>query len=270
MNMTNEETKILVIDDESIIRQSFTYYLEDHGFLVIDAENGQIGIEKIGEENPDLILTDLRMPEKDGLDVLKYTRENFPETPVIIISGVNRIEDAVQALRLGAWDYLIKPVQDLTLLGYTVQKSLEKANLMRENRNYREHLETLVSERTAELEKKTRELEVSRRQIIGILSQAAEYKDFETGTHFLRVSEITGRIAIGLGWDPEAVNNIKLASPVRRMLILTVTLEWNRQKSHEPLLKCFNHRKKKQEDSWDRFRLSRQKRKVHTSNGRKG
>ena len=64
--------------------------MEDHGFEVVQAENGLIGIDKIGSENPDIVLTDLRMPEGDGLDVLKYVTENRPDTPVLVISGVNR------------------------------------------------------------------------------------------------------------------------------------------------------------------------------------
>ncbi|MBI9101112.1 MAG: response regulator [Spirochaetales bacterium] len=244
MDINIENAKILVIDDERIIRQSFTYYLEDHGFEVANAENGRIGIEKINSEKPSVILTDLRMPEGDGMEVLKHTRENFPEIPVIVISGVNRIDDAVQALRLGAWDYLIKPIQDLSLLGYTVDKALEKAVLMKENRAYKEHLEELVAVRTSMLEQRTRELEISRRQVIGILSQAAEYKDFETGNHFLRVSEISGCIAEGLGWSEAAVHNIKLASPVHdigkigipdQILLKNGKLtaeEWEKMKEH--------------------------------------
>ena len=101
-----------------------------------------------------------------------------------------------------------------------------------------------MAERTAQLEKKTSELEISRRQVVGILSQAAEYKDFETGNHFLRVSEITGTIAEGLGWSRTDIHNIKLASPVHdigkigvpdKILLKSGRLtdeEWTKMKEH--------------------------------------
>ena len=211
--MSERET-ILIIDDEAVIRQSFTYYLEDQDYDIITAENGKLGMELVDREGPNLVLTDLRMPEADGLEVLHYVNKNWPDIPVIVISGANKLDDAVQALRLGAWDYLIKPVHDLNLVGYTVRKALEKSALIKENRAYREHLEALVAQRTLELEKRNRQLEISRRQIIGILSQAAEYRDFETGNHFLRVSEYTGCLARAMGWSEERVQRIQLASPV--------------------------------------------------------
>jgi len=210
----HENITILVIDDETIIRQVFSYYLEDREYRVLTAENGRAGIIIFEREHPDIVLTDLRMPEADGLEVLEHIRETSPDTPIVVISGANSLDDAVQALKLGAWDYLIKPVQDLNLLGYTVDECLEKARLLSENRQYREHLEELVEERTRQLEKRNRQLDLSRRQIIGILSQAAEYKDFETGNHFLRVSEMAAVMAKGLGWDDERVLNLQLASPV--------------------------------------------------------
>ncbi|MBN2626733.1 MAG: response regulator [Spirochaetales bacterium] len=212
--MQDDEITILIIDDEKIIRQVFSYYLEDKEYTVITADNGKAGIELFDSHNPDVVLTDLRMPEADGLEVLEHVRSKSDEIPIVVISGANSLNDAVQALRLGAWNYLIKPVQDLNLLGYTVSECLEKARLIKENRAYREKLEELVEARTRQLERRNRQLDLSRRQIIGILSQAAEYKDFETGNHFQRVSEMAAVMAKGLGWDEERVLNLQLASPV--------------------------------------------------------
>ncbi|OQY33168.1 MAG: hypothetical protein B6241_08680 [Spirochaetaceae bacterium 4572_59] len=208
------QKKILIIDDESLIRQVFSYYLEDQGYEIVTADNGRTGIELLKEELPQIILTDLRMPEANGMDVLKAARELDPEIPVVVISGVNSLDDAINALRQGAWDYLIKPVRDLSILSYTIEKSLEKSSLLKENRQYREHLEELVEERTMQLQLRNEQLDLSRRQIVGILSQAAEYRDFETGDHFLRVSEFSACIARGMGWDKKDVDMIQLASPV--------------------------------------------------------
>ncbi len=152
MKQDKTSSKILVIDDDEAIRNSFTYYLEDNDYTVLNAENGLIGMEIIDQQNPDLILSDLRMPEIDGLEVLRQCHEQKKDIPIIVISGANLISDVVEALRLGALDYLIKPVEDLSILGHAVAKTLERARLIRENTEHQKHLEQLVYDRTKELE----------------------------------------------------------------------------------------------------------------------
>ena len=110
--MTESVKTVLIIDDEKSVRYSFADFLEDRNFKVLTAENGRIGLELIELKQPHIVLVDLRMPELDGLEVLKRSRELVPDTPKIVISGANRISDVVRALRYGAWDYLVKPVKD--------------------------------------------------------------------------------------------------------------------------------------------------------------
>lgn len=213
MNTANQPV-ILIIDDEPAIRQSYADYLEDKNYITLTAENGKQGLNIFSREKIDLVLIDLRMPEIDGLTVLSKINQTSPEIPLIVASGTGIVGDAIEALHHGAWDYLLKPIEDFSILDHTITSALDKARLQKENREYRKHLETLVTERTMELEKRNNQLEISRRQIIGILSQAAEYRDFETGNHFLRVSEYSACIALGLGWDVHKVRNIQLASPI--------------------------------------------------------
>ncbi|MFA5906922.1 MAG: response regulator, partial [Desulfobacula sp.] len=133
--------KILVIDDEIYIRDSVIGFLEDFGFNVVDAENGKVGLEIFDRENPDLVLCDLRMPEMDGLEVLASVRQKNPKIPIIIVSGAGNIADTVEALRLGAWDYIIKPIQDMNVLYHAVNKAFERAALIREKHQYEKDLE---------------------------------------------------------------------------------------------------------------------------------
>ncbi|MBU0991878.1 MAG: response regulator [Proteobacteria bacterium] len=142
---------ILVIDDEKGIRTSFKGYLEDLEFNVLQAENGRIGLSIFEKEHVDLIMVDLKMPEMDGFQVLSEINRISPDTPVIVVSGAGAISDAVEALRIGAWDYLIKPVEDLEVLMHIIRKMLERAELIKENKKFREHLEEEVEKRTAEL-----------------------------------------------------------------------------------------------------------------------
>lgn len=143
---------ILIIDDEAAIRQSIRFFMEDYHYNVIEAENGKIGLELFRQYQPDIILLDLRMPEVDGLEVLEIVSSESPGTPIIVISGTGVVGDAVEALHVGAWDYLFKPLEDLTVLLHAVDRAMERAQLIRENRAYQEHLEELVNTRTRELE----------------------------------------------------------------------------------------------------------------------
>ncbi len=142
----NNALTILTIEDELSIRMSIVAYLEDQGFLMEEAENGLLGIERFREVKPDLVLCDLRLPEMDGLDVLSHIVLESPETPVIIVSGANQMSDAIQALQRGAWDYITKPITDMAILRNSIRRALERAQLMRENRKYRDSLEILNRE----------------------------------------------------------------------------------------------------------------------------
>lgn len=144
--------RILVIDDEALLRKTVGDYLEDMGYEVLEAQNGREGLEVFEREQPEAVLVDLRMPEVDGLEVLEEITKSSPETPVIVVSGVGVLQDVIEALRLGAWDYIRKPVEDMDLLGHALEKTLERARLLRENRIYRDHLEEEVRSRTKDLE----------------------------------------------------------------------------------------------------------------------
>ncbi|MFO7750401.1 MAG: response regulator [Desulfobacteraceae bacterium] len=146
-------TTLLTIDDEPYIRKSIRLFFEDYGFAVLEADNGRTGIDLFNEKQPDIVLLDLRMPEMDGLEVLEILKKLSPLTPVIVASGTGNVAAVVDALHLGAWDYILKPVQDMSVLLHSVKKCLNIRRLQKENMEYQEHLETVVQERTRELEK---------------------------------------------------------------------------------------------------------------------
>ena len=164
-DMSASQPVILTIDDEEAIRESFHLYLEDYGYQVLEAENGRVGIDVFNQQTPDLILVDLRMPEVDGLAVLRYVVSVSPDTPVIVVSGTGVIGDVIEALHLGAWDYMLKPVQDLSVLLHSVEKNLERSRLKRENQQYQEHLESAVRDRTEELRLANEEMQQAYRRL---------------------------------------------------------------------------------------------------------
>lgn len=157
---------ILLIDDEPSIRESIGAYLEDNDYRVIEAANGREGMEVFRKQNPDCILVDLRMPGMGGLEVLAEVTQASPETPILVVSGTGVMQDAVGALRLGAWDFVTKPISDMDVLGHAVAKALERAELLRENRLHKEFLEQEVERRTQELTRANERLreEISQRE----------------------------------------------------------------------------------------------------------
>ena len=156
---------VLTIEDDALVRRSFCAYLADSGFRVLQAADGLEGLEVVRRERPDLVLTDLRMPGLDGLAVVAALRSESPDTPVIVVSGAGRLEDAIEAVRRGAWDYVTKPVPDLAALQLTVNRALERARLLAENRRHQEHLEQLVEERSVQLRAANADLQAALDQL---------------------------------------------------------------------------------------------------------
>lgn len=151
----NKTEKILLVEDEKLLRLNYRAMLEDMGYHITEAADGGEGLELFYQELPDLVLTDLRMPVMDGMALIRKLREIAPETPIIIISGVGTTEEAVESIRIGAWDYIIKPIA-YSKVEITVRNVLEKARLNKEIREYREHLEELVKKRTEKLSEESR------------------------------------------------------------------------------------------------------------------
>lgn len=147
----NPQPVILTIDDESIFRKCIRAYLENYEYTVLEAENGQVGLQIYNSYQVDLVLVDLRMPVLGGLQVLSEIRRQDPDLPLIVVSGAGAIDDVVEALRLGATDYLLKPIDDMSILLHAIEKGLERARLLRENKKYQRLLEAEVAGKTEEL-----------------------------------------------------------------------------------------------------------------------
>ncbi|OIN99142.1 MAG: two-component system response regulator [Desulfovibrionaceae bacterium CG1_02_65_16] len=200
---------ILIIDDEAGLRRSLTAHLEDLEHVTIEAANGQEGLEAL-LANPTGIaaaVVDLNMPVMDGYTFIRHAVAEVPEMPIIVLSGVGVVEDALAAMRMGAWDFITKPLHNMDILDMTLDKVLERARLLRENRQYQENLEQLVRARTHELED-------ARRQVMHRLSRAAEYKDNETGRHVIRVGQISRLLGRAMGMDETACELLGDCAPL--------------------------------------------------------
>ncbi|MBI3086782.1 MAG: sigma-54-dependent Fis family transcriptional regulator, partial [candidate division NC10 bacterium] len=129
--MTPGPATVLVVDDEHLIRWSLEQQLRRDGYTVLLAETGAEALSKAQAESPDLILLDVRLPDADGLEILERLRASDPESLVIMITAHGGVQSAVRAMKLGAYDYVIKPF-DMEELKLTVRKALETRALRRD------------------------------------------------------------------------------------------------------------------------------------------
>jgi len=142
MELSMKET-ILIIEDEEDILALLSGLLESEGYRIITACNGREGLDKFQECNPDLILTDVRMPIMDGIEVLREVKTKESDTEVIILTGHSDEATAIDCLRLGAYDYFCKPLEDIDVLITAVARVLEKRDLELKNRSLVRQLEEL-------------------------------------------------------------------------------------------------------------------------------
>ena len=132
--------RLLVIDDEAAIRDSLKMILEYEGYEVLTAATGEEGIAQAEREAPDLMFLDVKMPAMDGLEVLQRLRHLVEATPVVVISGHGTVSTAVEATKLGAFDFIEKPLETERLL-VTVRNALDSRRLRTENRSFRRDAE---------------------------------------------------------------------------------------------------------------------------------
>ena len=185
---------ILVVDDEEAIREVVSTMLESRGYRCTAVSNGRAAQEVVRKETPDLVLSDMIMPEMDGIKFLSWMREHDPEVPVIMVTAIHDISTALEAIRRGAYDYILKPFEkDQLFLG--VGRALQHRRLVLENRNYQINLQQKVDEQTAQLQMAIQQLEQSYDDTLEALGSALDLKDAETEGHCQRVTAFTIEIA---------------------------------------------------------------------------
>ncbi len=150
--MSDNKLSILTIEDDPDVRHSIAAFYSDYGHTVYEAENGVQGLAMLESVKPDLIFTDLWMPEMGGLDVIEAISRKTPETPIIVISGTGSVRDTTEAHRRGAWDYIAKPVIDFGELELAIQRAMERVELSRANHLKHEVMLRTIAEQSTRLQ----------------------------------------------------------------------------------------------------------------------
>jgi signal transduction histidine kinase len=164
----SDRRRILIVDDEPLIRRAMADYLEDCGYETVMAVDGAEGLDKVRARQFDIVLVDLRMPRIDGLQVVSTLKSEQPDLPVVVVSGTGVMNDAIEAMRQGAWDYITKPVQDIEEIRVTVERVLERAKLVSERDRYQSELEDLNASLEAEVARQTEDLRMQNRELASL------------------------------------------------------------------------------------------------------
>ena len=154
------DKKILLVDDEEGIRKVLSISLSDIGYQVFTAENGEDALKIFRTENPPIVLTDIKMPGMDGIELLRTIKHENPDTEVIMISGHGDMDLAIKSLKYQAIDFVTKPIND-DILEIALDRAHEKILMRQKLREYTENLEALVQEKSAQL------IEVERQVAVG-------------------------------------------------------------------------------------------------------
>jgi putative nucleotidyltransferase with HDIG domain len=202
-----EKEKILVVDDEEAIREVVSTLLETQGYRCTVCSNGRMALESFRGNLFDLVLSDIVMPEMDGLKLLSELRLEDPDVPVIMVTAMHDISIALEAIRAGAYDYILKPFER-EQLHLSVRRALEHRQLVLENRTYQSDLEHLVAERTQQLSIALLDLEQSYDYTLEALGGALDAKDAETEGHCQRVTAFTIAIARAMDVDKSLLRQI--------------------------------------------------------------
>lgn len=150
---------MLIVDDDYGLCNSLKFFFEDLDCQITTADNAEEGLELFKKMNPNIVLTDLSMPGMGGHNFVANISRDYPDIPIIVISGTGIIKEAVRSINLGAWDFVSKPITNFEDLELSVLKALEKSFLIQENNKYRNNLEKMVDKKTIELKQKNYELE---------------------------------------------------------------------------------------------------------------
>ncbi len=204
---TRRPARILVVDDENHVRSMIGATLERQGYDVQLSSSGRDALEVLDHNAFDLVLTDIVMQDGNGIVLLDRIRGKQPHLPVVMVTAIHDISVAIDSMRRGAYDYLLKPFEREQLLS-TVVRALDHRQALQESHNYQQNLEQVVRARTEMLRQAMEDLEHSYDITLEALGDALDLKDSETEGHSKRVTAYTIALARAMGISPAEIKVI--------------------------------------------------------------
>jgi cyclic di-GMP phosphodiesterase len=187
-------TRILIVDDDASVRDVISVLLQEEGYDCRTASSAEAALDIAAAEAPPLVISDMKMPGRDGIWLLEAFRERYSETAVIMLTGYGDTEAAVDCLRRGAVDYLLKPPK-LTDLIRAIERALAKRRIELARKRYQKKLERKVRDRTGELRSALRNIQHTYQTTLLALVRALDAREHETSDHSQRVVKYTEAIA---------------------------------------------------------------------------
>jgi putative two-component system response regulator len=198
--------RALVVDDESYTRRTVSHWLDKAGFRCDQAGSAGEAIARMEDKEAHLLTLDITVPDRSGLEVLSQIKQRWPDTEVLVLTALEETATAVEAMTLGAYGYLLKPIESNELV-FQAKKAIERRDLIIERRQYTATLEAKVREQMQAIRGAHEET------ILRLLS-ASRYRDEETGAHIKRTGLYCELLTEVLGWPQEQVQNIRMAAPM--------------------------------------------------------
>lgn len=203
--------RILIVDDEAEVCKVLSERLSLEDYSCTTAHDGKEALYCLYKENFSLMLSDIKMPEMDGLDLLKKAMTLDPHMKVVMMTGYAEVETVVKALHLGAYDFILKPF-DFNLVVFSVRRALEKKRMEEMVADYDQHLEQLVGQRTAKLQAAYGMLKKAHLDSIKMLVEAIDAKDPYTRGHSERVRKWSVQMAVKLNFNEKKMESLEFGA----------------------------------------------------------
>jgi putative nucleotidyltransferase with HDIG domain len=197
---SQDASRVLIVDDDASVRNVLTALLSAEGYGVSTAASAIQALELVAANEVHLVISDMKMPERDGLWLLDQMRKDYPQIAVLMLTGYGDTEAAVECLRRGAADYLLKPPKAVDLVR-SIERGLARRRLDLARREYQTRLQKNVREKTSELQGALRAVESSYQNTLLALVAALDAREHETSDHSQRVVRYTSAIAKALGFN---------------------------------------------------------------------
>jgi putative two-component system response regulator len=213
----DDESKILIVEDEPLVCRTLERIVSRVGRQCLNVSSAEEALQILEKETFDLILSDICLPGESGIKLMAHLGSRYPETAVIMVSGMDDADIVEKALELGAYGYIVKPFRTNEVI-ISVSSALRRQRLEAESRRHRENLEQMVQSRTASLMN-------ALDGVVKVITRTIDARDPYTAGHQLRVADLACAIAEKVGMDGEQVKGLRMAGMLHDLGKISVPAE---------------------------------------------